>query len=494
MNVFDVLLATLGIRDTKVVPRSTENLRSVGFENLLLENLGFEDEKTLRGNSASLYINVRQSIFSSEFRELMALMVVNYPVSALHACNFSSGASLVKEKPVLSFQEKNGRKDELLSITEGNVVSNLNISDLGKIREGSQLVINRIGVSIEAGERLGIQVTTGGFPYQLRKLRKKVYPGVNSSFGVLKKLHSEALNIDQKKNFSGGREGSGVKAFSKLMVEGAYLADNKSDLKKGLIYLGFANYRNHLAVGEIRSSLNEGTVSVLMSTKSKGKNPCSGLECSGFYERGRGSTLKRRSLKKKSSFPPGKLPSKWGAASDRRSSPPVHLFEQTSGSSRGSTYLLSDTATNLQHKENYQFYGTFSGKENTSQMSFSCYSSSYLHANVFSWSFDSSSGFNGFESGGDSLFKNGQIEEEKSVFRLSYADKHFKLSVSTQGKVLNLNLNFLDSFRIDPSVVKDIASIIEDSGFIPGKITLKQKKERYTYSDRRVDSKLELKV
>ena len=535
MNVLNVLLAALKIRNTKVPVQSNEGLKTVDFESLLFEDLGFGDGKIPKKDLTVLSVKARRSVFTDNFKKLMALTAVNHPVPVVHTGNSSSRSQFVKVKPISYFKENGRKKGEFLSDAVRKKNLNQNIKNFRS--KEFQRKNHSVSGKLDTNEKLllpEMRIIMDNFPltskkdrsesYQPRKLQEKLYVYVDGFLKNSEKPRAKILTIDQKgdlkrfkypfdavkkveypvtesgkSGFIGEKKGEGVvKTFFEVASKKKYPVGSRSDFKEGSIYSGFAGYRNRITVSEIYSSVSKEAVWDSVSTERK--NSSNGLKLSEFSGSRSSLVLRRNDLKtlkvleKKSSFPPGKLPLKWEAASDRRSAPPVHLFEQTTGSLTAFSSLLSDTATNLQYKENDQFYGTLPGKENSLQMSFNHYSSNYPHTSIFSWSFDSSSGFNDFGGGEDSPFKNGQVEEEKSVFRLSYADKSFKLSVFTQGKVLNLNLNFLESFRIDPSVVKDIASIIENSGFIPGKITLRQKKERYTYSDRRVDSKLELKV
>lgn len=350
---------------------------------------------------------------------------------------------------------------------------------------------------------------------QVKKFKKREY------LVVIERKNSERLGFEKLTEGNDawigkelGEGGSGISAgldSGKIRSEGG-----KFELKSGFVYSEFTGHHRRSIVNENYSSVREKGVNLTIEGRNfytngeatstsnlssvTDKKFFRSLELFGIFGSRRGLILKREEfetvkfLKKRSPFPPGKLPLERGAVLDRRNSPPVHLFEQPSGGLPGVVTLLSNAAANFQHGESYRFYRVLSGGENSSHLSFGHYSSDYLQVGVFSWSFNGSSEFGNFEGGADFTSKSNQVEDEKSVFHLSYADRDFKLSIFSQGKILNLNLSFLENLRLDPSVMKDIASIIENSGFIPGKITLRQKKERYAYSDKRVDGKLELKV
>ncbi len=126
--------------------------------------------------------------------------------------------------------------------------------------------------------------------------------------------------------------------------------------------------------------------------------------------------------------------------------------------------------------ENALHEGTFQGGNQDTSFHFS--------SNSFNSSGESSTPHN------KNLISNHKMEE----FYLQFRGDSFKLSVHTQGKILNLNLNFLQNFPINPSIMRDITLMIEDSGFIPGRIVLKQKKERYNPPASSTANRLELKV
>ena len=181
------------------------------------------------------------------------------------------------------------------------------------------------------------------------------------------------------------------------------------------------------------------------------------------------------------SFPPGNFPALKRAVVDRSAPPPVHLFSATVERPQP---LLSDTSSQFQHhshqnKNSIQTDGLFSGVSTVT-----------LQDQLSSGSTGKENNFSN-ELNHSSLF---QVFKKDTGFQLSYVDKNLKLLATLRGNVLNLNLNVLSSLHIDPSTLKDLTAVIEDSGFVPGKITLKQKKERYVLFREKASDELELKV
>ncbi len=183
----------------------------------------------------------------------------------------------------------------------------------------------------------------------------------------------------------------------------------------------------------------------------------------------------------KSSFPPGKYPALKRAVVDRSFPAPVHLF---SVSFENPQPLLSDKGSQFQHRFHSSEINTLH------DTSLSTVSFSYLPEHSSDGRSDSSSGFS------DGLNHSFHFQDLRgdTDFQVSYVDRNLKLLATVKGKVLNLNLNLLGNMQLDPSTLRDITAVIENSGFIPGKITLKQRKGRYTLSPEEASKKLELKV
>ena len=179
----------------------------------------------------------------------------------------------------------------------------------------------------------------------------------------------------------------------------------------------------------------------------------------------------------KASFPPGKLPAPERAVVDRRSPPPVHLFTLSVKVPRAP---LSETSHSIQRQHT----------ENSSQP----FSTSSFTALPLDHSFSLPN--DGQSSTGKENYPSHQFYEfgRNNEAQISYVDKNFKLSVMTIGRVLNLNLQILDEFHLDPSTVRDITTIIESSGYVPGKIVLRYRKERYATYESRSAKRLELKI
>ena len=183
----------------------------------------------------------------------------------------------------------------------------------------------------------------------------------------------------------------------------------------------------------------------------------------------------------KSSFPPGKYPALKRAVVDRSFPSPVHLF---SVNFENPQPLLSDNSSQFQHR----FHS--GGSSTLYDTSLSTVSFSYLPEHSSDGRSDSNSGFS------DGLDQSPHFQDfrKDTDFHISYVDRNLKLLATVRGKVLSLNLNLLGNVQLDPSTLRDITAVIENSGFIPGKITLKQRKGRYTLSPEEASKKLELKV
>ena len=179
----------------------------------------------------------------------------------------------------------------------------------------------------------------------------------------------------------------------------------------------------------------------------------------------------------KASFPPGKLPVPERAAVDRRSPPPVHLFTT---SSKVPHTPLSDVSHSVQH-------------QHTENLSYS-FSTPFTSSLPLDNSFSSPGGRQSFT--GEEKYPSRQFYSFSgdNEVQISYIDKNFKLSVISIGRVLNLNLQVLDEFHLDPSTVRDITAIIESSGYLPGKIVLRHRKERYAAYESRSAKRLELRI
>ena len=497
------------------VPVETFNLFSIHFGNLYSKTRGkksrellprfdytalsnFYGKKIKKSNRPSIAVKeinrLKVTSRSLNVKDLLRKFRTTVDRVAVDEYSSLNKDQLRLNKPPLAFKSTGS---ELSKLQKNPIGLRLKVSDLPKNR--SSLVSEN-----HYSKKLDLK--------QVGKFKKREYPV------IIERKNSERLGFEKltEKNdaWIGKELGDNESGISTGLDSGkVQFEGSKFEPKSGFVYSEFPDHQRRPTVNEIYSSVKEKGINLpvegrnfytngeAISTSNllpvKDKKSFRSPEPSGSRL---GLVLKREEfealklLKKRSPFPPGKLPLERGAVLDRRNSPPVHLFEQPSGSLPGVVTLLSNTAANFQHGESYRFYRVLSGGENSSHLSFGHYSSDYLQVGVFSWSFNGSSEFGDFEGGAEFTSKSNQVEDEKSVFHLSYTDRDFKLSVFSQGKILNLNLSFLENFRLDPSVMKDITSIIENSGFIPGKITLRQKKGRYTYSDKRVDGKLELKV
>lgn len=173
------------------------------------------------------------------------------------------------------------------------------------------------------------------------------------------------------------------------------------------------------------------------------------------------------------SFPPGKLPAPKGAVVDRSSPPPVHSFSSPVPNTSLPTQFL---------QEGY----------------FSSNSSIHFVGSIFptfSLNFGSNTTGNFSGSGNESSqFQQPSGEANHSdSFQLSFSDRNLHLFVAVRGRTFNMNLNLFSGMQLDPSTLREIVSIVESSGFVPGRIVLKERKERYFYSGRVAES-MELKV
>lgn len=172
------------------------------------------------------------------------------------------------------------------------------------------------------------------------------------------------------------------------------------------------------------------------------------------------------------SFPPGKLLAPKGAVVDRSSPPPVHPF--------------SSPVPNTGVPSQFSQEGHFSPN-----------SSIHFVGSIFpTFSLNFGSNTTGNFSGGGSESSQSQPSGEanhSSSFQLSFSDRNLHLFVAVRGRTFNMNLNLFSGMQLDPSTLREIVSIVESSGFVPGRIVLKERKERYFYSGRAAES-VELKV
>lgn len=180
------------------------------------------------------------------------------------------------------------------------------------------------------------------------------------------------------------------------------------------------------------------------------------------------------------SFSPDKFPAPKRAEVDRSSPFPVHLFSSAVGNPPS---LLSDNFPQFQHQHHSKLNTAYSDVPFTG-------SSTVFLPDI---SNGSAEGEHSFLEASDHSSRFHPFKEDTG-FQVSYVDKNLKLLATLRGKVLNLNLNLLADWHLDPSTLKDLTAVIEDSGFVTGKITLKQKKGRYTLFHEKASGELELKV
>ena len=181
----------------------------------------------------------------------------------------------------------------------------------------------------------------------------------------------------------------------------------------------------------------------------------------------------------KLSFPPDKFPALERVVVDRRENSPVRLFSSVTFPQS----LLSDTTTHYHTKTS-----------DNADLSF--HTLSLPSSSVVDHSFNqlSDSSQNLPESYEANPYYQGDSNGENREIRFSYLDRNVKLLAFLRGKVLNLNINVSDSLHIDPTTLKELVAVVENSGFVPGKIVIRQKRERYALFEEKVSEKLELKV
>lgn len=180
----------------------------------------------------------------------------------------------------------------------------------------------------------------------------------------------------------------------------------------------------------------------------------------------------------KSSFPPGKFPAPGRAVVDRSLPSPVHPFSDSVPSPH---LLLSDSSAPIQPP-----IKTGGGNDSSIQLY------TFSPDPLFTYSFNPSSGSDQTLPEGREGAHHSQNFQESTGFHLSYIDRELKLLASLRGKVLNLNIS--GAFRVEPSTMRELSAVIENSGFVPGRIVLRPKKERYALFKGKVSEELELRV
>ena len=181
----------------------------------------------------------------------------------------------------------------------------------------------------------------------------------------------------------------------------------------------------------------------------------------------------------KLSFPPDKFPALERVVVDRREDSPVRLFSSVTFPQS----LLSDTTTHYHTKTS-----------DNADLSF--HTLPPPSGSVVGHSFNqlSDSSQNLPESYEANPYYQGDSNGENREIWFSYLDRNVKLLAFLRGKVLNLNINVSDSLHIDSTTLKELVAVVENSGFVPGKIVIRQKRERYALFEEKVSEKLELKV
>ena len=310
--------------------------------------------------------------------------------------------------------------------------------------------------------------------------------GGNREFKEVEFLRKDESSTDTKKNFSNGK---------RIIVSNSDLNYKlKEEIRKTDGFNGETNLTEKSSVGSLSSNLpinlgkrfrvsadsyvqtlTVGSSSQFLPSKEYGLNR-------KFFHFPSKFDKKFRVIKDATaSFPPGKFPAPKRVAVDRSFPSPVHLFSPVTETPQP---LLSDNSPQFQHRHHLNL-NTPHPDASSSGFSPAFLADSSLNGGAerehsFSDSLDHSPRFHPFR--------------EDTGFQVSYVDKNLKLLATVRGKVLNLNLNLLADWHIDPSSLKDLTAVIEDSGFIPGKITLKQKKGRYTLFNEKASDELELKV